>query len=127
MNASRARPRPGSEGAVEVLSLRTSNSSAVIASAPAPEPQICLPGKRRRNRHCPYCEKAMREMVGTASLKICSRLAPTSGPRMVFPVTLPPGRAMLATVSSHQGSPIAIMTIGMVAVASLAARVGGVP
>ena len=32
-----------------------------------------------------------------------------------------------ATRSARTGSPIAIMTIGMVAVASLAARLGGVP
>src|SRR6266487_1040865 len=34
-----------------------------------------------------FQRKATRETVGIASLRTCSRLAPTSGPRMVLPVT----------------------------------------
>src|SRR5437773_10416808 len=44
-----------------------------------------------------FQRKATRETVGIASLRICSRLAPTSGPRMVLPVIFPPGRARLGT------------------------------
>src|SRR6201984_2384762 len=51
-------------------------------------------------------------MVGIASLRICSRLAPTSGPRMVLPVIFPPGRARLGTSPTPTGSPIEIMTMG---------------
>ena len=42
------------------------------------------------------------------------------------PVTLPPGRARLATSPAPSGSPATAKTIGMVEVACLAARVGGV-
>src|SRR5262245_14444370 len=40
-----------------------------------------------------FQRKATRETVGMASLRICSRLAPMSGPRIVLPVIFPPGRA----------------------------------
>ncbi len=46
---------------------------------------------------------------------------------MVLPVTFPPGRARLRTKPARTGSPIAIMTIGTVEVAALAARLAGVP
>jgi hypothetical protein len=42
------------------------------------------------------------------------------------PVTLPPGRARLATRPVPTGSDTAANTIGMTAVACFAARVGGV-
>jgi hypothetical protein len=44
-----------------------------------------------------------------------------------MPVTLPLGRARLATRPTRTGSPTPIMTMGMVAVASLAAYVAAVP
>src|SRR5262245_41762288 len=53
-------------------------------------------------------------------------LAPTSGPRMVLPVIFPPGRARLGTRPARTGSPIEIMTIGIVVVACLAAKLAGV-
>src|SRR5262249_53036823 len=71
--------------------------------------------------------KATRETVGITSLRICSRLAPTSGPRMVLPVIFPPGRARLGTSPARTGSPIEIMTMGTVVVACLAAKLAGVP
>jgi len=71
--------------------------------------------------------KATRETVGMTSLRICSRLAPTSGPRIVLPVIFPPGRARLGTSPARTGSPIEIMTMGTVVVACLAAKLAGVP
>src|SRR5260370_7620968 len=73
-----------------------------------------------------FQRKATREMVGIASLRICNRLAPTSGPRMVLPVIFPPGRARLGTRPARTGSPIDIMTLGIVMVACLAAKLAGV-
>jgi hypothetical protein len=46
---------------------------------------------------------------------------------MLMPVTLPPGRARLATSPLPNGSPAAVMTIGMVEVARLAASGARVP
>src|SRR5262245_18720454 len=40
---------------------------------------------------------ARRDIVGTASLRSCSRLAATSELRMLLPVIFPPGWARLAT------------------------------
>src|SRR5262245_32647500 len=45
----------------------------------------------------------------------------------LIPVTLPPGRARLATSPLPNGSPAAVITIGMVAVARLAANGARVP
>ena len=73
-----------------------------------------------------FQSRATRE-AGTPSLRSCNRLLATSGPRMVFPVMFPPGRARLVTSPAPTGSPIPIMTMGIVAVACLAARAGGVP
>ena len=56
------------------------------------------------------------------SFKIRTRFALRSGPKIVLPVILPPGRAKLATNPARTGSPIAIMTIGTVVVAIWAAR-----
>src|SRR5690242_14600768 len=50
-----------------------------------------------------------------------------SGPRMVFPVILPPGCARLVTSPDPIGSPIDIATMGMVLVARCAAWARGVP
>jgi hypothetical protein len=61
------------------------------------------------------------------SRRICSRLGPRSGLSTVLPVRFPPGRARLSTRPARTGSPTPIMTMGMVAVASLAACVAGVP
>src|SRR5262249_43512230 len=60
-------------------------------------------------------------------LENLSRLAPTSGPRMVLPVIFPPGRARLGTSPARTGSPIEIMTMGIVVVDCLAAKLAGVP
>src|SRR5262245_57663712 len=56
-----------------------------------------------------------------------SRFAVSSTPRMVTPVTLPPGRLRLGTRPSATGSPPVTKTIGMVVVAAFAASAGGVP
>jgi len=57
-----------------------------------------------------------------------SRCFPTiSGPRkLVNPVTFPPGRPRLATSPNPTGSRTVPMTMGIVAVAFLAARAAGV-
>src|SRR5215813_2229932 len=57
-----------------------------------------------------FQRKATRETVGITSLRICSRLAPTSGPRTLLPVIFPPGRARLGTSPARTGSPIEIIT-----------------
>src|SRR5437588_489135 len=49
-----------------------------------------------------------------SSCMSCTRLAPMSGPRMVLPVTFPPGCARLVTSRARTGSPTEIMTIGVV-------------
>src|SRR5262245_48771796 len=51
-----------------------------------------------------FQRKATRETVGIASLRSCSRLAPTSGPMMLLPVIFPPGRARLGTRPARTGS-----------------------
>src|SRR6516165_9429771 len=70
---------------------------------------------------------ATRESPGTASFRISRRFPSSSGPRMVKPVTFPPGRAKLATSPDSTGLPLDAKTIGIVSVAALAARVPGVP
>src|SRR6516164_1625712 len=74
-----------------------------------------------------FQRQATRETVGIASLRSCSRLAPRFGPKMLLPVIFPPGRAMPGTSPTPTGSPIAIMTMGIVIVACLAAKLAGVP
>src|SRR5215471_5554037 len=65
---------------------------------------------------------ATREALGTASLS-SSRYFPTiSGPAPnATPVTLPPGRARLATIPTPTGSKTYTITMGIVLVACLAA------
>ena len=65
--------------------------------------------------------------VGTASCSSSSRFDPSSTPNVVTPVTLPPGRARLATRPSLTGSPPVAKTIGIVVVTALAASAEGVP
>ena len=74
-----------------------------------------------------FHSSATRAADGMISLTSCSRFGPRSGDRMVLPVTLPPGCARLCTRPARTGSPTGIMTIGMVEVAALAARLAGVP
>lgn len=62
-----------------------------------------------------------------ASLRSSSRLPSNSLVMVVRPVTFPPGRAKLATNPLPTGLPTAAITIGMVVVACLAARVCGTP
>ena len=68
-----------------------------------------------------------RASLGTASLSISSLLEFSSVAKLEFPVTLPPGRARLATKPAPTGSPLLAITIGIVAVAFLAANAGGGP
>jgi len=58
---------------------------------------------------------------------ISSRFDPISMPIKVVPVRLPPGRLRLATSPVSTGSPPIVKTIGMVAVAALAASADGSP
>jgi hypothetical protein len=62
-----------------------------------------------------------------ASLINSSRLAQISGLNSVVPVTLPPGFARLAIIPVATASPLIAITMGIVAVAIMAARVPGVP
>ena len=68
-----------------------------------------------------------RASLGTASLSISSLLVFSSVAKLESPVTLPPGRARLATRPAPTGSPALAITMGMVVVAFLAANAGGVP
>src|SRR5262249_19680896 len=54
-----------------------------------------------------------------------SRLAASSTPMSLIPVTLPPGRLRLATRPVWTGSPALLNTIGIVVVAALAASAAG--
>ena len=64
---------------------------------------------------------------GQQLLEQFQTLPPRSGAIRLMPVTLPPGRARLATSPLPSGSPEAAITIGMVEVARLAARGPSVP
>ena len=66
-----------------------------------------------------------RASLGTASLSISSLLVSSSNDKLDNPVTLPPGRARLATRPSPTGSPAFAITMGMVVVAFFAANAGG--
>ena len=68
-----------------------------------------------------------RASLGTASLSISSLLVFSSGDKLESPVTLPPGRARLATRPAPTGSPAFAITMGMVVVALFAANAGGAP
>ena len=69
---------------------------------------------------------ATRTALGTSSCRSRSRLAATSWAKKLMPVALPPGRARLATRPSLTGSSPTPKTIGIVAVAALAASAAGV-
>ena len=66
-----------------------------------------------------------RASLGTASLSISSLLVISSGDKLDNPVTLPPGRARLAIKPAPTGSPTFVITMGIVAVAFLAANAVG--
>ena len=68
-----------------------------------------------------------RASLGTASLSISSRLVFSSGDKLASPVTLPPGRARLATKPSPTGSPAFVITMGIEVVAFFAANANGTP
>ena len=59
---------------------------------------------------------------GTLSLSSSSRLTASSGVKNVNPVTFPAGLAMLETRPEATASPLTAITMGIVAVACLAAR-----
>src|SRR5215470_9815939 len=62
---------------------------------------------------------------GATSFSSSSRFEPSSGVMRDSPVTLPPGRARLATKRSATGSEPPVMTIGIVLVACFAALISG--
>ena len=68
-----------------------------------------------------------RASLGTASLSISSLFVFSSVDKVESPVTLPPGRARLATRPAPTGSPALTITMGMVVVALLAANADGRP
>ena len=74
---------------------------------------LCRPGGRR---------SPTRASLGTASLSISSLLVFSSTAKLDSPVTLPPGRARLATRPSPTGSAEFVITMGMVVVALFAAN-----
>src|SRR5215831_12021658 len=75
---------------------------------------------RAEDRASGFQRTATRETWETASLRNSSRFPASSDVNLVSPVTLPPGRAKLATSPSPTGSPLTL-TIGTVVVAFLAA------
>ena len=66
-----------------------------------------------------------RASLGTASLSISSLFVASSNDILENPVTLPPGRARLATRPSPTGSPAFAITMGMEVVAFFAANADG--
>src|SRR5262249_21204341 len=69
---------------------------------------------------------ARRLAFGTTACSNSTLLTCSSPSKLVTPVTLPPGRARLSTSPEPTGSEGVTMTIGIVAVARLAARIAGV-
>src|SRR5215475_9250988 len=67
---------------------------------------------------------ANRPRPGTTSSKSSSRLPARSAARVARPLTLPPGRARLATMPVPTGSPATAKTIGMTDVACFAHAAG---
>jgi hypothetical protein len=65
--------------------------------------------------------------AGTSPCSNSNRFEPSWLDKKLTPVTLPPGRLKLATRPSLTGSPPVVKTIGMVAVAALAASAGTTP
>ena len=65
--------------------------------------------------------------AGTSSCSSSSRFGPSSTPNEVTPVRLPPGRLKLATSPAWTGSAPVRKTIGIVAVAVLAANAEAFP
>jgi hypothetical protein len=70
---------------------------------------------------------ATRNAPGISSRRISSRFATSSPLRKLMPVTLPPGRAILATRPSWTGFSETMNTTGIAGVAALAARAAAVP
>jgi len=70
---------------------------------------------------------AKRSAFGRRSCNSPSCLAPSSAAIDVTPVTLPPGQFRLATRPDRTGSPPVVKTIGIVAVAALAAETAAKP
>jgi len=69
---------------------------------------------------------AARPMPGATCLSISSHFPTIDGAKLVKPVVLPPGRAMLATKWLPTGSDTPTNTIGMVRVSCSSAAVAGV-
>ena len=93
------------------------------ACAPRPEPRPC-PAGRRDCRHCPRSPNG--EDRGQPRARVPSRLPARSVVCIDRPVTLPPGRARLATMPLPTGSAAAANTIGITDVACFAAMTAGV-
>ncbi len=71
---------------------------------------------------------ATRERLGTVSLSNCRRFPLSCGAISVIPVMFPPGRARLAIRPVATGSALRLpMTIGIVSVTCLAAKLAGEP
>jgi hypothetical protein len=96
-----------------------------------PAPERCAQVGCRRPTMCtemgfPILVRcATRPSIGIISLRSSSRFEYKSVERLLSPVILPPGWAMLLT--NVNGSPVAVMTIGIVSLACLAANAAGVP
>ncbi len=74
----------------------------------------------------PDCQrKATRATLGKASLSSSNRLPSRSGAMRLSPVIFPPGRARLETSPVPTGSAAAANTMGIVALAFLAAKIAG--
>jgi hypothetical protein len=80
-------------------------------------------------RSRPNVEKAMSmsRLVLALMTLICSPMVPAAVSKKLTPVALPPGLARLATRPSLTGSSGTVKTMGIVAVAALAANAGAVP
>ena len=70
-----------------------------------------------------FTRRAIRVAPGRTSCSSSSRLATSSTPIKVAPVTFPPGRPRLDTKPALTGSEAVVNTIGIVFVAAIAARI----
>ena len=73
-----------------------------------------------------FCRSAIRLMPATVSRSSSTRFAINSVVKALRPVTFPPGRASPVMTPVKSGSPLAAITMGIVAVAFLAATTAGV-
>src|SRR5262249_41497211 len=117
-------PPPGRQRPLEILGRAHGEILEPYAKRPGHRLRLLHLGCVRRVARVPEQGDA-RVSRGISSARSCSRLPSRSTDRMLMPVTLPPGRARPAARPFSTGSTMDAKMIGIVAVASRAAKVAG--